>query len=65
MANNLGRIRFDQTPQALFAIQELFAVHPKAADPRKAEAYTLQRIQIAALGGDPIDESEPVLGDAG
>ena len=65
MSNNLGRIRFEQTPQALFAVQELFAVHPKAADPRKPEAFTQQRIQIAALGGAAIDEPQPALGDVG
>jgi hypothetical protein len=65
MSNNVGRIRFEQSPQAVFAVQELFAVHPRAADPRKAEAYTLQRIQLAALGGAALDEQEPALGDAG
>jgi hypothetical protein len=65
MANNLGRIRFERTAEALHAVQELFTVHPKAADPKKAEIYTLQRIQLAALGGATIDEAEPKLGDAG
>jgi hypothetical protein len=65
MANNLGRIRFEQTAQALHAVQELFTVHPKAPDPKKAEIYTLQRVQLAALGGAKLDEAEPTLGDAG
>ena len=65
MANNIGRIHFEQTPNALFAVQELFAVHPQAVDPKKAESYTLQRVQLAALGGAAIDETEPQLGEEG
>jgi hypothetical protein len=65
MANNLGRIRFEQNAQELHAVQELFTVHPKTPDPKKAEIYTLQRVQLAALGGAKIDEAEPTLGDAG
>jgi hypothetical protein len=65
MANNLGRIRFEQTPEALHAVQELFTVHPKAPDPKKAEVYTLQRVQLAALGDATIDETEPTLRDPG
>jgi hypothetical protein len=65
MANNLGRIRFEQTPEALHAVQELFTVHPKAPDPKKAEIYSMFRVQLAALGGAKINEPEPTLGDAG
>ena len=65
MANNIGRIHFEQTPEALFAVQELLAVHPQAVDPKKAESYTLQRVQLAALGDTTIDETEPELGDKG
>jgi hypothetical protein len=65
MANNLGRIHFEQTADSLTAVQELFAVHPLAPDPTKPEVYTVQRIQIAALGTAKIEEPEPVLGDAG
>jgi hypothetical protein len=65
MTNNIGRIRFEQTGDALNAVQELFAVHPKAADPKKAEIYAVHRIQIAALGSAKIEEPEPALGVAG
>ncbi|MCC6861018.1 MAG: hypothetical protein IT158_20795 [Bryobacterales bacterium] len=64
MANNLGRIRFERTPTALFAVQELFTAHPQAADPKKGELYTLHRVQLAALGDAKIDEPEPTLGGA-
>lgn len=65
MTNNIGRIRFEQTAEALNVVQELFAVHPQAADPKKAEIYALHRIQIAALGSAKINEPEPTLGGAG
>ncbi|WP_413935684.1 hypothetical protein [Nitrospira sp. BLG_1] len=65
MANNLGRIHFEQLPQAIHAVQELFTVHPAAPDPKKAEVYALHRVQLAALAGATIDEPEPTLGDAG
>jgi len=65
MTNNIGRIHFEQTADALNAVQELFAVHPKAADPKTAEIYAVHRIQIAALGTAKIDEPEPTLGAAG
>jgi hypothetical protein len=65
MTNNIGRIRFEQTAEALNVVQELFAVHPQAADPKKAEIYAVHRIQIAALGSAKIDEPEPTLGGEG
>lgn len=64
MANNLGRIHFEQSPEAIHAVQELFAVHPTAADPKKAEVYALHRVQLAALGSATIDEAAPTLGEA-
>jgi hypothetical protein len=65
MTNNIGRIHFEQTADALNAVQELFAVHPEAADPKRAEIHTVHRIQIAALGTATINEPEPTLGAAG
>ena len=64
MANNLGRIRFDQTGDVLDVVQELFTVHPLAADPKKAEIYAVHRIQIAALGTGVINETQPEFGVA-
>lgn len=64
MANNLGRIHFEQSPDAIHVVQALFTVHPAAPDPRKAEIYALHRVQLAALGGAVIDEPAPTLGDA-
>jgi len=62
MANNLGRIRFEQTETALNVIQELFTVHPLAPDPKKAEIYAEHRVQLAALGTGVIDETQPEFG---
>jgi hypothetical protein len=62
MANNIGRIHFEQTTEALNAVQELLTVHPKAADPKKPEVYAVHRVQIAALGTATINEPQPEFG---
>lgn len=64
--NNLGLIRFEIKENAgvktLDVIQGLYATHPEAPDPAKAELYTLHRVTLAALDGAKLDEKPPEFG---
>lgn len=65
-SNNLGVIRFEikqhGNGSTLDVIQDLYTVHPGAADKTKAEPYTQHRITLASLTGTKLTEKRPQIG---
>jgi hypothetical protein len=63
--NNLGLVSFDIRENAgvrtLDVSQALYATHPLAPDPARAEVYTLHRVTLAALDGATLGEQPPEI----
>jgi hypothetical protein len=59
-ASNLGRVRFERPGGTLTAVQELFAVHPDAAEPERPEIHTRHVVALETPAGQ-TPEARPRL----